>query len=55
MDAGATGYVGGSGHTSLVTGLAASAGGKVFSVGFDDCVREIERGSYMYVFFSIFS
>ena len=48
--------MGGPGHTSLVTGLAASAGGKVFSVGFDDCVREIDGGKYTYafVYFTLF-
>ena len=48
--------MGGPGHTSLVTGLAASAEGKVFSVGFDDCVKEIDGGKYTYafVYFTLF-
>ncbi|KAL0578997.1 WD40 repeat-like protein [Marasmius crinis-equi] len=36
----------GQGHSSVVTGLAASpAGGKVFSAGFDDHIREIDIGN----------
>jgi WD repeat-containing protein 1 (actin-interacting protein 1) len=43
-------YVTGSGHSSLITGLAPSFSGKVFSVGFDDHVREIDGKSYTFGF-----
>ncbi|KAJ7461763.1 WD40 repeat-like protein [Mycena galericulata] len=35
----------GDGHTSLVVALAAAPGGKVFSAGYDDRVREIDGGA----------
>lgn len=35
----------GQGHSALVSGLASSSDGKVYSVGFDDRVREIEGGT----------
>ncbi|KAJ3552698.1 hypothetical protein NM688_g4017 [Phlebia brevispora] len=35
-------YIGGTGHSTLVSGIAVSAGGKIFSAGYDDQVREIE-------------
>ena len=43
-------YITGSGHSSLITGLASSFSGKVFSVGFDDHVREIDGKSYTFGF-----
>jgi WD repeat-containing protein 1 (actin-interacting protein 1) len=44
-------YVEGKSHSTLVSGIAASSDGKVFSVGYDDQVREISSGeaSFTYV------
>ncbi|KZT65291.1 WD40 repeat-like protein [Daedalea quercina L-15889] len=38
-------HLGGEGHAALVSGLASAPDGKVYSVGFDDKVKEIEGGS----------
>ncbi|KIK79322.1 hypothetical protein PAXRUDRAFT_36466 [Paxillus rubicundulus Ve08.2h10] len=43
-ESGSTGVCGES-HTSLVSAMTASAGGKVYSVGFDDKLREVEVSS----------
>ncbi|KAF9239843.1 WD40-repeat-containing domain protein [Melanogaster broomeanus] len=40
-EAGAT-VVGGEGHTNLVSAMTASAGGKIYTAGFDDKLREVE-------------
>ncbi|KAF9226006.1 WD40 repeat-like protein [Gyrodon lividus] len=37
--------VGGEGHTNLVSAMTGSAGGKFYSVGFDDKLREVEASS----------
>ncbi|EGO03741.1 hypothetical protein SERLA73DRAFT_175361 [Serpula lacrymans var. lacrymans S7.3] len=42
---GDTKLISGQTHTSLVSGMVAE-GGKVFTTGFDDCVREIEGGKF---------
>ncbi|KAF7980578.1 hypothetical protein HWV62_37755 [Athelia sp. TMB] len=39
-------YVEGTGHATLITGMAPSPSGKVFSIGYDDRVREINGGNY---------
>ncbi|KIM91564.1 hypothetical protein PILCRDRAFT_810844 [Piloderma croceum F 1598] len=39
-------YIAGPGHSSLITGLASGSSDKVFSIGFDDHVREIEGNNY---------
>ena len=42
-------YVGGQSHASLVVSMAAASDGKVFSVGYDDQVREISAESTSFV------
>ncbi|KAL6306374.1 WD40 repeat-like protein [Sparassis latifolia] len=39
----------GQSHSNYVAGLAAAANGKVYSVGYDDCVREIDSRSSSFV------
>ncbi|KAI0631116.1 WD40 repeat-like protein [Trametes polyzona] len=39
-------HVSGEPHTTLVSGLGVAQGGKVFSVGYDDRLREIEGSSF---------
>jgi len=39
-------HVGGDGHSSLVTSLSSGEDGRVFSAGFDDCLREIDGTSF---------
>ncbi|KAI0676451.1 WD40 repeat-like protein [Trametes maxima] len=39
-------YVSGNAHTTLVAGIGAAQDGKVYSVGFDDRLREIEGKGY---------
>ena len=39
-------YVGGEAHATLVTGLGTAQDGRVYSVGLDDRLREIEGKSY---------
>ncbi|PCH35254.1 WD40 repeat-like protein [Wolfiporia cocos MD-104 SS10] len=48
-DAGAESYaqLEGEGHAALVSGIAASAEGKAFSIGFDDKLREIEGSGFV--------
>ena len=41
--------VAGQGHTNLISGLASTADGKVFTAGYDDRVREVEGGGFTYV------
>jgi hypothetical protein len=41
--------VGGTLHTSLVSGMATASSGKVFTTGFDDHIREIEGSAYTFV------
>lgn len=41
--------VGGDGHLSLVTSLSSGKDGKVFSTGFDDCLREIDGPTFTFV------
>lgn len=36
----------GQGHSNLVSGMAPAGGGKAFSVGFDDRIREIDGKSF---------
>jgi len=43
--------MGGTLHTSLVSGMAATSSGKVFTAGYDDHIREIEGPAYTYVIF----
>lgn len=38
--------VGGTLHTSLVSGMATASSGKVFTAGYDDHIREIEGSTY---------
>jgi WD40 repeat protein len=38
--------VGGTLHTSLVSGIATASSGKVFTAGYDDKIREIEGSTY---------
>ena len=47
--AGEASHVGGDGHLSLVTSLSSGKDGKVFSVGFDDRLREIDRLAFTLV------
>ena len=42
-------HVGGDGHLSLVTSLSSSKDGRVFSVGFDDRLREIDGPTFTLV------
>jgi WD repeat-containing protein 1 (actin-interacting protein 1) len=42
--------VGGTGHSTLVSSIVSSGGGKLISSGFDDRVREIEGRSFTSVF-----
>jgi len=44
--------VAGQGHTNLVSGFASTPDGKVFTVGYDDCVREVEGDSFTASVFS---
>jgi WD40 repeat protein len=39
----------GQGHTNLVSGLASTPNGKVFSTGYDDRVREVEGSQFTYI------
>jgi hypothetical protein len=39
----------GQGHTNLVSGLASSPDGNVFSTGYDDRVREVEGSHFTYI------
>ncbi|KAL1949187.1 hypothetical protein VTO73DRAFT_10993 [Trametes versicolor] len=45
-------HVGGDAHTTLVSGLGAAQDGKVYSVGLDDQLRELEGTSYTAARFS---
>ena len=45
--------VGGMLHTSLVSGIATTSSGKVFTTGYDDHIREIEGSAYTSVFFPV--
>jgi len=47
--AGEASRVGGDGHLSLVTSLSSSNDGRVFSVGFDDRLREIDGPTFTLV------
>ena len=40
-------YVEGTTHTNLVAGIAVTKGGKVYSAGLDDKVREIEGSAFV--------
>jgi len=42
--------VNGDGHTNLVSGLAGADGGRAWSVGFDDKIREITANGFSWVF-----
>ncbi|KZP33736.1 WD40 repeat-like protein [Athelia psychrophila] len=44
--AGEASYVEGAGHATLITGIAPAASGKLFSIGYDDRVREIDGAGY---------
>lgn len=42
--------IGGTGHSSIVVGLAPSpSGDSAYSVGYDDTLREISSGAFTYV------
>jgi len=41
--------LGGTLHTSLVSGMATSRSGKVFTTGYDDHIREIDGSAYTFV------
>ena len=43
-------FIQGKGHSNLVSGLAVAPGGKVFSAGYDDQVREIDTNGSSFVY-----
>ncbi|TFY78699.1 hypothetical protein EWM64_g5314 [Hericium alpestre] len=51
-DAGEASYIGGEGHTNLISALTSTAPNQVISAGFDDKVREIDGQSFTQAAFS---